>query len=1186
MKQALTLIGIIFFIQAAMAQADEVINPSAGIYWRLRGNVNTNDPVTPPVYGTSTIGATEHFLGTTDANDVAFGTDRLERMRIKQTTGYVGIGTATPTTRLDVLSRNGWDVVNTSGDMTISGTYPFRIGVAQGGAGAGDVYMLSRLGTQRIFMGGGTNNQILTVSGVANAVGVRTTGVLVPASAIDVVGDLALREGTAIAVLAGNNAIALTGEYSHYRLTGASAFAVNTITNGNDGQVLTLINATGQIMTINNNNAANGILTGTGANLVSTAAANNSVTLIYNATLARWVVTSSTNMVGGNDWHLTGNTGTNDPAIPVTYGTSTIAATENWMGTTDANDIVFGTNNLERMRLKQTNGYVGIGTAAPAATTEIYANSAVLVPQLLLRENGNDYARLSFMNTNTAAKHWTTSAYLDAATDANSVFNVYYSTATNIFSVTGNNRAGVMVNQIPNTTFDVNGDFAMREGTAIALANGVNSNIAVGATSHIRITGPTAAFSITGIAGGVNGKVVTLINTTAQQMTLTNDATSVAANRIYNPAGLPLVLNGQYNTVTLIYNSTLARWVIKGTGNDSYANDWHLTGNTGINDPAAPVTYGTSAIAATENWMGTTDANDIVFGTNNLERMRIKQTTGSVGIGLATSGDALAVTNIAAAANKRIRVGSHTNFNETEAGRITFDESVSTYTGTANYCGLEFRHDGALNKLFLEAGCTGTINLMTYERGGNIGINTADPTQALEIGGTAAQIYMNSLASNMLYYNTEGVAAPTFTTRSVGTKIVFYPQVSATSVDYAMGITGATLWRSVPEAAAAYNHRWYAGTTELMRLRGDGRLGVGTGAPVATRLHCFDPSLGTARVAIFANGAADGTEVQIGSIEYMHDYANTTDFNNGFNSIGFTINYAAPSGYDLQLAYDFAAKPTTNTWTIASDARLKEDVNPFKDGLKTLKQINPVYFKYTGKAGLPQDYGIGVLAQEIQKVAPYTVGTWEYLPGETPIDDNAKSKIEEYLSLNNGALTYVTINAVKELDNKVEALRTTQTTISDFGTANMSSDQLHIDYSNEFSSQLTGMPVVTITAINSGASLYITEQTEKGFTVKYNGAGKPASFNWMAMAKVNSHITEPQTVYTEEERNRMISKVKLHPAKIELQAELDEMAKRKAEAKQQEEREKAEAAEVAKTVVPKPVEFYPIPDDMKEQLPK
>lgn len=288
--------GVIFLIASAVAldvfSQGEVINPTRRVPWWTVGNDLTNDPAIPVVYGTSTIGTTEHFAGTLDAQDFVLGTNTIERLRIKQTTGLVGIGTAAPASRLDLS------------------------------------------------------------------------------------GDIALREGTAIAVSTGSNAITLTGEFSHYRLTGAAgAFAINTIANGNNGQVVTLINATSQVMTVNNNNAANGILTGVGANMVSSSASNNSVTLIYNATLARWVVTSSTGMSSTDAWKITGNTGLTNPAIPVTYGTSLLAATENWIGHTDARDFVVGTNNIERFRIMQSTGRVGIGTAAPSKLLDVYSGT-------------------------------------------------------------------------------------------------------------------------------------------------------------------------------------------------------------------------------------------------------------------------------------------------------------------------------------------------------------------------------------------------------------------------------------------------------------------------------------------------------------------------------------------------------------------------------------------------------------------------------------------------------------------------------------------------------------------------------------------------------------------------------------------------------------------------------------------
>ena len=46
----------------------------------------------------------------------------------------------------------------------------------------------------------------------------------------------------------------------------------------------------------------------------------------------------------------------------------------------------------------------------------------------------------------------------------------------------------------------------------------------------------------------------------------------------------------------------------------------------------------------------------------------------------------------------------------------------------------------------------------------------------------------NNGTSNMLFYSPVGAAAPSYTTRSAGTKIILYPTMSGASVDHAIGI--------------------------------------------------------------------------------------------------------------------------------------------------------------------------------------------------------------------------------------------------------------------------------------------------------------------------------------------------------------------------------------------------------------
>jgi hypothetical protein len=126
----------------------------------------------------------------------------------------------------------------------------------------------------------------------------------------------------------------------------------------------------------------------------------------------------------------------------------------------------------------------------------------------------------------------------------------------------------------------------------------------------------------------------------------------------------------------------------------------------------------------------------------------------------------------------------------------------------------------------------------------------------------------------------------------------------------------------------------------------------------------------------------------------------------------FGIGDNTPS-YQLQLSTNSAAKPTSTLWTVPSDIRIKKDITPFTDGLDVLKQINPVNYTLNGKADLPEgDKSIGIIAQEIKDIAPYTVGTWK-----AKLNPEDTFETELYNFDGNG-LIYVAINAIKELDSK------------------------------------------------------------------------------------------------------------------------------------------------------------------------
>jgi len=90
--------------------------------------------------------------------------------------------------------------------------------------------------------------------------------------------------------------------------------------------------------------------------------------------------------------------------------------------------------------------------------------------------------------------------------------------------------------------------------------------------------------------------------------------------------------------------------------------------------------------------------------------------------------------------------------------------------------------------------------------------------------------------------------------------------------------------------------------------------------------------------------------------------------------------------------------------------RLKQNISPFVDGLSVIKQINPVNYELNGLAGTPLGAkGVGVIAQDIKDVAPYTVSTFKTKLNPTDTQDT------ELYSFNSSDLTFVMINAIKEL---------------------------------------------------------------------------------------------------------------------------------------------------------------------------
>ena len=98
---------------------------------------------------------------------------------------------------------------------------------------------------------------------------------------------------------------------------------------------------------------------------------------------------------------------------------------------------------------------------------------------------------------------------------------------------------------------------------SLTCVNGANTDLTLPAGTNFYITGPTGVFTISGLTGGADGRMIRLYNSVAFALTLTNDATSTAANRILTLTGADITTTTQ-GAVTLVYSSTAGRWINMG----------------------------------------------------------------------------------------------------------------------------------------------------------------------------------------------------------------------------------------------------------------------------------------------------------------------------------------------------------------------------------------------------------------------------------------------------------------------------------------------------------------------------------------------------------------------------------------------------------------------------------------------
>jgi len=321
---------------------------------------------------------------------------------------------------------------------------------------------------------------------------------------------------------------------------------------------------------------------------------------------------------------------------------------------------------------------------------------------------------------------------------------------------------------------------------------------------------------------------------------------------------------------------------------------------------------------------------------------------------------------------------------------------------------------------------------LTITSSGNVGIGTTTPTYKLEVEGNFRALNPNAdfTFDGFGAFNNTTLAATFSGFNGYGPQLRF-EGAPVGFMDIGQDSSGNFVIESqdIPRVLVQPSGNVGIGTTSpSSKLHVLGSATITDNAMIGTTTTQFGARLEVAdRVNVVGTGTSRVFIGQSGSnwLEASYNAAFARgQISTGSNTqplilqrVGGRVGIGTDAPDQLLSVNGNASKVGGGTWATFSDRRVKKDIKAFSDGLSVINAIRPVTFRYNGKLGYPTDKTyVGVIAQEIQSVAPYTVDSYR---AKLNPDDAEETDV---LRFDGTALTYIAINAIKELDAKVEEI--------------------------------------------------------------------------------------------------------------------------------------------------------------------